>query len=1364
MARVQLLRVVILATLALTAAACSSNEEPVTDPPPANNDTPDVVDDDPDIDEPDADEPDADEPDVDDGPDVDEPDIDEPDVDEPDVDEPDIDEPDIDEPDVPQVDCESFALVEDRLFALPLRTVAVVATGGSGQYTWSAAPGNQPDSSVNANTGIYLSGQAEGVMDRVVVTDDVCERSLEAEIEVVERAQLLPGSPIVPPSRQVCFEVAGGSGDQYAPDSPFVWEILPSADDNNSTVGQDGCYRSGPNPGRDFLQVTDTRTGQVLQATIEISNNIALEASAKHLSLPVGESFSVSVEGGSGLFTFEVLPPNTAGVNLEVGEGNQEVKINAGDTAGAEILVIRDAFLSGTEVRVPINVMGEANHEPNPYGNHSDDVDVIGVGDVNGDGVGDVMTSMRHASLNGYQSGAAFLYLGGQEGGLAQTPAQTIVGGRRFENLGRSLAAGDFNNDGCQDVAVGVYAEDRGRSEVGEVRIFTGCHQDDAEDPLRPDWNGRLNDNLPFDPEANGPLRLWRSVGGVNNGDRFGWSVTSGDFNGDGLDDLAVAAYRAEASAQINPDNGDPYRDLGRVYVFLQDEEEGIRELAQIFIDGQTVSPEGDLTGAQQLQYGSGRLASGDANGDGCDDLLVGSAFYNGNHGVATLHLSIQDGDGCTLDPLPAVAVVPGEQDSRRAGRVGRDVALADINGDCLADMVIGQYTAAIIDGANNNAGAVNIFVTDPGWSSQTPVHLPRDQAQIIFEGDSNDQYGNSLDVGDVTNDGINDLIVGIRFGEGPDTVPDVGEVIIYPGLIDDTTCLGPLEEDAPLFGESYSVFNAAHRNADFFGDQVAVVGDIDGDELNDWVTLAARGPAVLDDPTDHRGRLFWSSGAELEPTYETLGSSTFTAPMTDDAFGTRVENVGDINNDGFADFAVTAPLWDRMWDRDTYMQAHSNAGAVYLFLGGRDGVPERPDAILAENVKHSGGDQFGYSVFAAGDFDGDGIDDLAVSAIADDNESWCTVCRESNRYRGDTGTVFIYRGRADLAVRRAEDAPMAVVTQPDFVFCGPQENNIRVGRELGGGADINGDGFDDVVASNWNHQSQRGKVWALMGRQHQGGAPDAICMSNENDLIGQGDNNGDLVGHGLGLAADLNNDGCADIVASGYNDDGPGRSNSGIVHVWLGWGGRGCPTEPVHVAFYAERANDNLGYRLITPGDVDGDGVEDLAVSAVGYGVTNEGVVLVLSGQEMGDALEGATEGDAIALTPEFIIARVVDPEGLPNTNYGYGLTALGDVNGDGLGDFAAGARRSSASGQLRSGAAYVYLGSDDAEELVKPDMIIAGHLTQPDGEFGRSVAGGKLNPRQDGWVLFVGAPFAEVDGPSIGEMGAVYMTLIEE
>ena len=425
------------------------------------------------------------------------------------------------------------------------------------------------------------------------------------------------------------------------------------------------------------------------------------------------------------------------------------------------------SFTSCNEIRRDVSRFGEA----------------LAVGDFNNDGYDDLAIGAPNSNNN---QGLVYVYKGGSPNRLNFwfILDQSDLGGNENGDLfGFSLAAGDFNGDGKDDLAIVAPGESPGSSpKSGYVFTFKG-----SNDGLLA-WRG-------LDQED--------ELGNNEAGDLFGHSLAVGDFNGDGKDDLAVGA--PGESPGSNPKSGDVFTFKGsRSGLSAWKGFGGQRELGS--------NEDGDLTGWA--------LAAGDFNGDGKDDLAVGCPGESPGSSPQSGDVLTYKGTRNGLSPWKGFGGQKGLGKNENGDQFGYALSVGDYNGDGKDDLAVGSPGES--PGSSPKSGDV---MTYKGSNKGLLVWKGFNGQTGIGANEHGDQFGWSLASGDFDKDGKDDLAVGGP-GESPGSSPKSGYVFTYKGK---SSGLSPWKG----IDQKDNGLQAKNEANDQFGYSLAS-GDFNGDGLYD--------------------------------------------------------------------------------------------------------------------------------------------------------------------------------------------------------------------------------------------------------------------------------------------------------------------------------------------------------------------------------------------------------------------------------------------------------------------------------------------------------------------------------------------------
>ncbi len=464
----------------------------------------------------------------------------------------------------------------------------------------------------------------------------------------------------------------------------------------------------------------------------------------------------------------------------------------------------------------------------------------------------------------------------------------------------------------------------------------------------------------------------------------------------------------------------------------------------------------------------------------------------------------------------------------------------------------------------------------------------------------------------------------------------------------------------------------------DYTGASVAGVGDVNADGLED-IAVGVPGYGAAED-----GQL-----------WVFFGQSTYTAALTSADVDTKVTSAstagylgistgpaGDVNGDGVADFIVGASRADA--------DGRVDSGESFVVLGDPSLFPvyDRGHFNGSTGFRLDGlyaSDRSGFSVWSAGDVNGDGYGDVVIGAPG------TTVA-------GLAGRAFVVFGGPNM--------PAALDLLSLDGTNGFRVDGLNVGDYLGysvcGAGDVNGDGLDDVLigipGATVGSLADAGKVVVVFGRASGfPGNVDITALDGTNGFAISGLAAGDKLGFSVALAGDINSDGFDDIVIGAPYADPSGRADAGAAYVVFGKAAFGPTVDLASLngsngfQIVGAVAQDNAGTAVARAGDINGDGIDDLLVGA-----------------PYADVGSNADAGQAYVLfgntswPSSFDLASVNGTNGFRldgigvSDSAGWAVAGAGDVDGDGFDDVLVGALLADIGSTPDAGQAYLYFGGN--------------------------------------------------------------------
>jgi uncharacterized repeat protein (TIGR01451 family) len=511
--------------------------------------------------------------------------------------------------------------------------------------------------------------------------------------------------------------------------------------------------------------------------------------------------------------------------------------------------------------------------------------------------------------------------------------------------------------------------------------------------------------------------------------------------------------------------------------------------------------------------------------------------------------------------------------------------------------------------------------------------------------------------------------------------------------IVDDAAAAYPLLIDPLLTGvpdqrlESNQSDPEGHGTPEF-GFSVSSAGDVNGDGFDDVIV----GAPGWDGGQQGEGAAFVFLGSASG----IVGSDPSTAqahiesnqPLA--AFGVSVSGAGDVNHDGYDDVIVGANFY-RSTLPGTQLAVE---GAAFVFLGSASGVQGRDPATAHASIFSDDNEaEFGEVVAGAGDVNGDGFDDVIVSAPHQGHPFPPGTGIPPNEKSGEHGAAFVLHGSAQgVASGTAMITADAVLLPYEL---GPADPVVLAQfSSVAGAGDVNGDGFDDILVSGDDAFLFIGSPAGVVGRD----PTTAQSRVRRDDLT---------AGFKVAGAGDVNGDGFDDILLGA-----PGRESvrfssdqTGAAFVFLGGAGGivGGHVADAHAAVFGSILAEWVGHSVDAAGDVDRDGFADIVVAARVYpgSLPNEGVAYLFRGSAQGITARSLLDADAR------LEAR--QSGAVVKGTSAFSVSGAGDINGDRFADVIMGKGFYDA-GQQDEGAAFIYLGGPRAGNPNQPPTAVAG------------------------------------------------------
>lgn len=446
----------------------------------------------------------------------------------------------------------------------------------------------------------------------------------------------------------------------------------------------------------------------------------------------------------------------------------------------------------------------------------------------------------------------------------------------------------------------------------------------------------------------------------------------------------------------------------------------------------------------------------------------------------------------------------------------------------------------------------------------------------FTIEGEqSGDLTGYDVATGDINNDGKQDFII-----SAPNADSNRGSVYIVYGTGDSSMpAIFPIKE---LNGSNG--FTIIGETSSQTGFTVDVHNDFNRDGINDVLI----GSPQADGGAGKAYIIFGRSAAfpaiidlslGLGASEGTILFDSTTSSSENSQFGTSIHDIGDVNNDGFSDLAVSA------------INANNGLGKTYLLLNPPTlessldlaTIPTNEGAVIIGNEVFT---QFGYSLSGAGDFNNDGFDDFLIGAPAATGEV------------NQSGIVYVMYGQSSFN----SSIFMSSLTPEQGLMIKGNHNLGYLGYSTTVASDMNKDGFDDILIGSFdNTLAGQGRAYLIYGRATGNGE---LLLSQLDQTTGiQFTTNQSRAHLGVDVhVTDIDGNNTDDLIIDAFAN----ASTTGAVHIIYGQNSYPSTvnidnlTDTTGFSLLSTVSNAQVG-QAITSADVNNDSIQDLIIGATG-------------------------------------------------------------------------------------------------------------------------------------------------------------------